>query len=106
MFRWLRAATNECQNSIKWVAELYNEQFENILSIEWYRNSGNIMSFASHLSSVLNDLQIKDADRSRYTLHAQSICNELMRALQQSDKAFMKAFDGLSLTGKYYSIIF
>ncbi|XP_017862604.1 PREDICTED: uncharacterized protein LOC108613572 isoform X2 [Drosophila arizonae] len=59
------------------------------------------MSFASHLQSVLEELQIKDAERSKYTFHAQTICNELMRSLQQTDKAFKKAFDGLSLTGSY-----
>ncbi|KRG06216.1 uncharacterized protein Dmoj_GI13277, isoform B [Drosophila mojavensis] len=88
---------DECRYSIKWEHRLFNEQFANILPTKWVRN----MSFASHLPSVLGELQIKDAERSKYTFHAQTICNELMRSLQQTDKAFKKAFDGLSLTGSY-----
>lgn len=56
-------------------------------------NRGNVMTFASHLQSVLEELQIKDCDRKIYTSHAQSICNNLVS--KQSNKAFKMKFNGL-----------
>lgn len=64
------------------------------------------MSLGAHLNDILNEILLKDETRAPYTSDAQNICNKLMDDLKSLDRDFRTAFNGLSLTGKSFTLIF
>lgn len=64
------------------------------------------MSLGAYLNDILNEVLLKDETRAPYTSDAQNICNKLMDDLKKSDSDFRTAFDGLSLTGKSFMLLF